>query len=654
MYSSDLVAHFQKEGWTCDDCKTCIVCSESQTNEDLIICEYCDQGVHYSCLSPPPEKRPKVWDCDDCLIARGKPPNNNVKKRSNVHHVTGIHPPTLAPENETHSSSKFSDDNMPHLHPRDKAATTTDTMDSSDSSSDTRSDSDEGNLSSTIPQPPNLGGPPKLSAETNANHSAANSGTASPTMANNDKKFFKLFKSKNNRVDSPTPSAPSPGLPPRAARSGVVSYSSYNSDSDEDESLASKRNKRLIENNSLKRTRGSKLKNKKAANANDTTTATEDEEMDVDINNHETTTNSNKSKSVIQDSPTKNNSDDKDPFKFDHTKQSENKEPKGLVDSLSKYFTPGVKRTSRTALKTSPDVADGNNSSNPRKRKHQFSSSGDEAATNNDGGFSMKKKSRRIKSLDTTTDKSILSDGEDANDKQSPMAISGGRRRHTSSGQSQVRSLYDGLSHLYTDCDSRLRHADQKRRSGDGNDQGKDDGGARSPVPLATTDLPGSGRIQKSSSSRMGSPNRGRDESPGGGIGSFTALAAQELGLMPLGPSDSGTSSKSSKKDKKKRNQSLPAGVNERDLELFAISQEAAKKFLERENSRKPASDITNTTTKVEKEPTNVVNNSTTDKSAPSSSAVPNSNTPNHGVPSQVNDICLVRFQDFFNFFCFL
>ena len=34
----------------------------------------------------------------------------------------------------------------------------------------------------------------------------------------------------------------------------------------------------------------------------------------------------------------------------------------------------------------------------------------------------------------------------------------------------QVRSLYDGLSHLYTDCDSRLRHipstnyADKKRK----------------------------------------------------------------------------------------------------------------------------------------------------------------------------------------------
>ena len=39
-------------------------------------------------------------------------------------------------------------------------------------------------------------------------------------------------------------------------------------------------------------------------------------------------------------------------------------------------------------------------------------------------------------------------------------------------------------------------------------------------------------------------------------------------------------------KDKKKRNQSLPAGVNERDLELFGQSQEAARDFLTRENSR--------------------------------------------------------------------
>lgn len=38
--------------------------------------------MHYTCLSPPPEKRPKVWDCDDCLLARGKTPNQNVRKRA--------------------------------------------------------------------------------------------------------------------------------------------------------------------------------------------------------------------------------------------------------------------------------------------------------------------------------------------------------------------------------------------------------------------------------------------------------------------------------------------------------------------------------------------------------------------------------------------
>merc|ERR1712223_1732291 len=72
----------------------------------------------------------------------------------------------------------------------------------------------------------------------------------------------------------------------------------------------------------------------------------------------------------------------------------------------------------------------------------------------------MKKKSRRIKSLDqTNTPTGALnnlhpSDSEGA--ASNPACV--GRRRHTSSGQSQVRSLYDGLSHLYTDCDSRLRH----------------------------------------------------------------------------------------------------------------------------------------------------------------------------------------------------
>ena len=64
VYTEELIRYFETEGWTCDDCKPCIVCDESpsvsEKSEDLLVCEYCDQGVHYTCLQPRPDKRPKV------------------------------------------------------------------------------------------------------------------------------------------------------------------------------------------------------------------------------------------------------------------------------------------------------------------------------------------------------------------------------------------------------------------------------------------------------------------------------------------------------------------------------------------------------------------------------------------------------------------
>ena len=68
-----------------------------------------------------------------------------------------------------------------------------------------------------------------------------------------------------------------------------------------------------------------------------------------------------------------------DSIRFDPSKSLENK-PKGLVDSLSKFFTPGMKRTSRTALSTLIKPPSELETATPinKKRKALFTSSGDD------------------------------------------------------------------------------------------------------------------------------------------------------------------------------------------------------------------------------------------------------------------------------------
>ena len=59
------------------------------------------------------------------------------------------------------------------------------------------------------------------------------------------------------------------------------------------------------------------------------------------------------------------------------------------------------------------------------------------------------------------------------------------------------------------------------------------------------------------------------------------ASISSELGLMPT---NINLSSKES--NKKSKNKNLPAGVNDRDVELFTISQDTAKNFLNNQNSK--------------------------------------------------------------------
>ena len=105
--------------------------------------------------------------------------------------------------------------------------------------------------------------------------------------------------------------------------------------------------------------------------------------------------------------------------------QSLENKPKGLVDALSNFFTPGLKRTSRTAL---------NSLLKPESK-----------TCDKDSPRPEEPKKVRLSVEENEHKDEERKEGEHE------------RKRHASAGQQQVKSLYDGLSHLYSDCDSRLR-----------------------------------------------------------------------------------------------------------------------------------------------------------------------------------------------------
>ena len=113
------------------------------------------------------------------------------------------------------------------------------------------------------------------------------------------------------------------------------------------------------------------------------------------------------------------------------------------MSQISAYFTPGVKRTSRTALSTLIKPPSEMETATPvnKKRKQLFTSSGDEqddaneedecgteSASENISLSQMKKKSRRIKSLDHPSDPESVGG---AGTPGSGNAASVGNRYHT-------------------------------------------------------------------------------------------------------------------------------------------------------------------------------------------------------------------------------
>merc|ERR1711974_293189 len=147
----------------------------------------------------------------------------------------------------------------------------------------------------------------------------------------------------------------------------------------------------------------------------------------------------------------KNNALDNIPNDFRFGPKNLANKPKGLVDALSSFFTPGLKRTSRTAMNSllKPETV-------PKESPLAASS----AVTDSSGAVKVDEVKKVRLSVDEKETASKKDVNEDAKNEE--------RKRHASAGQQQVKSLYDGLSHLYADCDSRLRSAPNSEKGGSG------------------------------------------------------------------------------------------------------------------------------------------------------------------------------------------
>uniref|UniRef100_A0A0K2TJ40 Uncharacterized protein n=1 Tax=Lepeophtheirus salmonis TaxID=72036 RepID=A0A0K2TJ40_LEPSM len=539
VYSTSLITHFINVGWTCDECKACLVCGASQKDEDLIICEYCDQGVHYSCLDPRPLKRPKVWDCDDCLIARGKLPNNNIRKMSNVLTsqittpslaslisgcvTTPILPPVssglMLPLIKVEGCNlKSQEERSPPLLSK-SVSTSTDSVCSNNAAKrkkidfDKYIDANKSNTSKKVALP----------------HSSIEYSTDEKNLSTEDEDgfFTKSSFDKTEFVDQLSTNKASScssilltsslSLTKRHIRSRTKSLTTINNNSTSEDELEHERELVNMVNitpdiQSIEKCESPLISRN----------------VSVEIKNPGFL--NNKEHGVLNSSS------------FD-SKISENK-PKGLVDSLSKYFTPGVKRTSRAS-----------------SNSHANSSFNKKLNRNN-------KKAKAIIDMKKNFSSSLFQSTTDE-----AVNFLGDRKRHASSSGQQVRQLYDGLSHLYSDCDSRLRHipstnyAEKRRKHIDEMDDSEDKIKCIDSL-VSSEPIPANGSCPKIPSSKS-SPRRISDSDPK----SSKDCVVKETPLKSDGIKQH------MKKDRKK-NYSLPSGVTELDINLFTESQEAAKKSL--------------------------------------------------------------------------
>ena len=127
--------------------------------------------------------------------------------------------------------------------------------------------------------------------------------------------------------------------------------------------------------------------------------------------------------------------------------------------------------------------------------------------------------------------------------------------------------------------------------------------------PKSPGKLNSAGEVEKSQKSPGSNPQQPRISSPHRMSDSELAAQKQRLALAALPTSEAGLMPSSlnignlnaKKSEKKSKNKNLPAGVNDRDVDLFAISQETARNFLSKENSKIGSSGMSEATSGHEK-----------------------------------------------------
>ena len=396
-----------------------------------------------------------------------------------------------------------------------------------------------------------------------------------------------------------------------------------------------------------------------------------------------------KSKSSGEESEDNNDDDDGDnaaikdiPEAVRFDPNSLERKPKGLVDSLTKYFTPGVKRTSRTALSSLlkpqvDDVTDDDDADASKENKGEDGEEGEDASTSPPPA----KKQRRAVSAEEATmtvgktaaasnpstrqtrlkskEKAGVEKATAAAEQQpkrrkshsdtdsAAAAAAAERRRHTSGGQNQLRSLYDGLSHLYTDCDSRLRHIPSTQyspkdrvRSPEAASAGETAGGGElvrisSPHRMSDSELRAAalaavGDVSSTAQSASGSAAMSGNESGGGGRNSALSKRRQREKMQSSLGVDLEARLAGNRKERKRLSaqqiKNLPPGVTERDVDIFADSQDVAKEFLDKENSvRGPATSVNASSA-----------NTAEQLSTPTTLKERTGRSEDHGVPTQV------------------